>query len=243
MLFGAAFFLILAAVATLVLPAAFRGVIDNGFANADRNNIDMYFLSFLGVALLLAISTAARFYFVTRLGETVVASLRRAVYAHVLSLSPVFYENMKTGEVLSRLTSDTTVIQGVVGSSASIALRNLLILVGGLAMLLATSVKLTLSVFVLVPVVVVPIIFYGRRVRKLSRSSQDRIADASAFASESLSAVSLTQSFTHEREDRQRFAGLIMDSLLVAVERIKARSLLTFMVILLNHWIMNVNHF
>lgn len=233
LLFGALIALMLASVATLSVPMAFRGVIDNGFAGADQSRIDGYFILLMVVALVLALSTAARFYFVTKLGESVVASFRSAVYAHVLGLSPVFYDNMKSGEVLSRLTSDTTVIQGVVGSSASIALRNILLFVGGMVLLLFTSAKLTLSVLILVPLIVVPIIIFGRKVRKLSRLSQDKIADASAFASESLSAVTLTQSFTHEDADRRHFSGLIAASLDTAVERIKARSWLTFMVILL----------
>lgn len=233
LLFGALIALLLASVATLSVPMAFRGVIDNGFAGADQSRIDGYFILLMVVALVLALSTAARFYFVTKLGESVVASFRSAVYAHVLGLSPVFYDNMKSGEVLSRLTSDTTVIQGVVGSSASIALRNILLFVGGMVLLLFTSAKLTLSVLILVPLIVVPIIIFGRKVRKLSRLSQDKIADASAFASESLSAVTLTQSFTHEDADRRHFSGLIAASLDTAVERIKARSWLTFMVILL----------
>ena len=233
LLFGALIALLLASVATLSVPMAFRGVIDNGFAGADQSRIDGYFILLMIVALVLALSTAARFYFVTKLGESVVASFRSAVYAHVLGLSPVFYDNMKSGEVLSRLTSDTTVIQGVVGSSASIALRNILLFVGGMVLLLFTSAKLTLSVLILVPLIVVPIIIFGRKVRKLSRLSQDKIADASAFASESLSAVTLTQSFTHEDADRRHFSGLIAASLDTAVERIKARSWLTFMVILL----------
>ncbi len=233
LLFGALGALLVASIATLSVPMAFRGVIDNGFAGSDQSRIDSYFIALMVVALILALSTAARFYFVTKLGESVVASFRSAVYAHVLGLSPVFYDNMKSGEVLSRLTSDTTVIQGVVGSSASIALRNILLFLGGMVLLLVTSAKLTLSVLILVPLIVVPIIIFGRKVRKLSRLSQDKIADASAFASESLSAVTLTQSFTHEDADRKHFSGLISLSLAAAVARIKARSWLTFMVILL----------
>ena len=231
LLVGAFAALLVAAAATLAVPVAFRGVIDQGFNQEHSASVDDYFLALMVVAFVLAFSTAVRFYFVTKLGETVVANLRKAVFSHVLALSPEFFEQMKSGEVLSRLTADTTVIQGVVGSSASIALRNIVLLLGGISMLLLTSAKLTMLVFVLVPIVVVPIIFFGRRVRSLSRLSQDKIADASAFATETLSAVSLTQSFVHEDVDRQKFSHRINLSLSAAFQRIMARSMLTFVVI------------
>lgn len=231
LLVGAFAALLVAAAATLAVPVAFRGVIDQGFNHEHSASVDDYFLALMVVAFVLAFSTAVRFYFVTKLGETVVANLRKAVFSHVLALSPEFFEQMKSGEVLSRLTADTTVIQGVVGSSASIALRNIVLLLGGVSMLLLTSAKLTMLVFVLVPIVVVPIIFFGRRVRSLSRLSQDKIADASAFATETLSAVSLTQSFVHEDVDRQKFSHRINLSLSTAFQRIMARSMLTFVVI------------
>jgi len=233
MVVGALIALVLAAGLTLTLPTAFRRMIDHGFVGADSEFVDQYFLMLLLIALLLAAASAARNYFVSRLGERVVADIRKSVYDHVMSLSPVFFETTRTGEVLSRLTTDTTVIQGVVGASISIALRNILLFTGGLGMLFATSPRLTAYVFVLVPVVVVPIIFLGRKVRRLSRETQDRVADTSAYANESLSAIHTAQAFTHEDLDRAVFSGTVEDTFLTALERIKTRALLTLIVIFL----------
>ena len=230
---GALAALIVAALVTLTVPMAFRRMIDNGFAASNAAFIDTYFLMLIAVAGLLAIATAVRFYLVTRLGERVIADLREAVYAHVLKLSPEFFASQRTGEVLSRLTTDTTVIQGVVGSSASIALRNMLLLVGGLAMLIVTSPKLTALVFVLVPVVVGPIIVLGRKVRRLSRLSQDKVAASSAFAGESLAAIQTVQAFTHEGADARTFAKLVEEAFDAALGRVRARSALTVIVIFL----------
>ncbi|MEO8599451.1 MAG: ABC transporter transmembrane domain-containing protein, partial [bacterium] len=187
--------LLVAAGATLAIPYAFRQMIDLGFGNAGTvvatgskniQNVDFYFLALFGVASVLAIATAARFYMVSLLGERVTADIRSAVYRHVITQSPQFFETTQTGEVLSRLTADTTLIQAVVGTSISMALRNALLFVGGLGMLFVTSVKLTAIIVVLLAAVVLPIVFFGRKVRKLSRASQDRIADASAMAGEIL---------------------------------------------------------
>ncbi|MFZ4527855.1 MAG: ABC transporter transmembrane domain-containing protein, partial [Undibacterium curvum] len=228
--------LLLAAAATLAIPAAFRQMIDLGFtsqAGANVSSVNLTFLALFGVAILLAVTTAARFYMVSWLGERVTADIRNRVYAHVVNQSPEFFETTQTGEVLSRLTTDTTLIQTVVGTSISMALRNILLFAGGLLMLFITSAQLTLMILVMLAVVVLPIIWYGRRVRQLSRDSQDKIADASAIAGEILNAMPTVQAFTHEQLEAQRFAGSVEYAFHSATRRIRARSLLTLLAILL----------
>ncbi|MBC3932963.1 ABC transporter transmembrane domain-containing protein [Undibacterium curvum] len=228
--------LLLAAAATLAIPAAFRQMIDLGFtsqAGANVSSVNLTFLALFGVAILLAVTTAARFYMVSWLGERVTADIRNRVYAHVVTQSPEFFETTQTGEVLSRLTTDTTLIQTVVGTSISMALRNILLFSGGLLMLFITSAQLTLMILVMLAVVVLPIIWYGRRVRQLSRDSQDKIADASAIAGEILNAMPTVQAFTHEQLEAQRFAGSVEYAFHSATRRIRARSLLTLLAILL----------
>jgi ATP-binding cassette subfamily B protein len=228
--------LLIAAGATLAIPYAFKQMIDLGFGAtgiSSSHHIDLYFLALFGVASILAVATAARFYMVSWLGERVTADLRSAVYAHVVSQSPQFFETTKTGEVLSRLTADTTLIQALVGTSISLALRNFLLFTGGLIMLFITSVKLTSIIIVMLGVVVVPIVMYGRRVRKLSRESQDRIADASGLAGEILNAMPTVQAFTHETIEAQRFSGSVERAFETAMQRIRARSSLTMLAILL----------
>ena len=225
--------LVSAAAITLSVPTAFRRMIDDGFAGDNASFIDKYFLILIIIALALAVATAARFYFVSRLGERVVTDLRKAVYSHVLDLGPSFFEVTRTGEVLSRLTTDTTVIQGVVGSSASIALRNILLFSGGIFILVQTAPKLTLFVGLLVPLVVGPILVLGRKVRKLSREAQDRIADTSAYADESLNAIQTLQAFTHEEADRTAYGDAAEAAYDVSLARVRARSLLTVIVIFL----------
>ena len=175
--------LTVAAVATLTLPVAFRYLIDAGFSSDQAGHIDQYFLALFGLSVVLAVATALRFYYVSWLGERVTADLRSAVYAHVVKMSPQFFELTKTGEVLSRLTTDTTLIQAVVGTSLSMGLRNTFLLLGGLVMLFVTSVKLAAYILLTLVLVILPIFLFGRKVRKLSRDSQDRIADASAVTS------------------------------------------------------------
>ena len=226
-------FLLVAAVASLAIPAAVRDMIDHGFSKENAGLIDRYFLGLMGVAAILGVATAARFYCVTWLGERVVADIRKAIYNHVLSLSPAFFEVTRTGEVLSRITTDTTLIQTAVGSSVSIALRNIVMLIGGMIMLVYTSAKLTGLVLVTVPLVVVPLIFLGRVVRNLSRASQDRVADTSAYAAETLNAVQTVQAFTHEAIDRSRFGAAIAATFATAVRRVKVRALMTALVIVL----------
>jgi ATP-binding cassette subfamily B protein len=223
--------LIVAAVAALVLPIAVRGVIDHGFSAADAANIRRYFLALIGVVALMGLASAARFYFVTWIGERVTADVRERVFSHVLSLSPSFFETTRTGEVLSRLTADTTLVQTVVGSSASFALRNLVMAIGAIVMMVVTSPKLAALGLIGVPLVVAPIVLFGRRVRKLSRESQDRIADTSAYAGEVLNAMPTVQAFTHEEVDRQNFARAVEDSFIAAIRRTKMRAVMTALVI------------
>jgi len=224
--------LVLTACVSLILPMAVRRVVDN--FNSERVEIlDQYFLAALGIAALLSVGTALRYYLVTRLGERVVADIRKAVFDRVIGMSPSFYEKIMTGEVLSRITTDTTLIQSVIGSSVSIALRNILILIGGLILMLFTSIKLTSLVLLIVPAVIVPIILLGRRLRVLSRENQDLIAASSANASEALTSVQTVQAFTHEDQTRTAFSSVTEDSFVSARKRIKTRSIMTMIVIFL----------
>ena len=182
---------------------------------------------------MLAIATAARFYMVSWLGERVTADIRSAVYAHVLRQSPEFFEVTQTGEVLSRLTTDTTLIQTVVGTSISMALRNVLLLIGGLLMMFITSVKLSAIIIVMLLAVILPIVTIGRRVRKLSRASQDRIADASGLAGERLNAINVVQAFAHEDHEAKQFGNAVERAFVTAIDRVRARSVLTVTAILL----------
>ncbi|MFZ6774816.1 ABC transporter transmembrane domain-containing protein [Undibacterium sp. SXout7W] len=228
--------LLVAASATLAIPAAFRQMIDMGFgSNSDHQiqHVDLTFLALFGVATVLGIATAARFYMVSWLGERVTADIRSAVYSHVVTQSPEFFETTQTGEVLSRLTTDTTLIQAVVGTSISMALRNVLLFIGGLVMLFITSPRLASIIIVTLAATVLPIVFFGRKVRRLSRDSQDRIADASAVAGEILNAMPTVQAFTHEQIETQRFSSSVESAFSTAMQRIRARSLLTMIAILL----------
>src|SRR5450830_434039 len=228
--------LVVAAASTLAIPAAFKQMIDLGFGgNGTRSiqNVNATFLALFGLATILALATAARFYTVSWLGERVTADIRSAVYKHVVTQSPEFFETTQTGEVLSRITTDTTLIQSVVGTSISLALRNSLLFLGGLVMLFITSVKLTSIILGLMVVVIVPIILFGRRVRSLSRDSQDRIADASAMAGEILNAMPTVQAYTHEKIEADRFGASVESAFQTAMRRIRARSLLTMLAIIL----------
>jgi ATP-binding cassette subfamily B protein len=235
----AAIALVVAACATLTIPYAFRQMIDMGFSKIGDGgthgieHVNLTFLALFGVAVILGIATAARFYMVSWIGERVTADIRNAVYAHVVTQSPEFFETTQTGEVLSRLTTDTTLIQAVVGTSISLALRNFLLFIGGLVMLFITSPLLSSIIIVMLVLVILPIILFGRRVRKLSRDSQDRIADASAVAGEILNAMPTVQAYTHEHIEAQRFANTVEHAFSTAMRRIRARSLLTMIAILL----------
>ncbi|MDJ0631356.1 MAG: ABC transporter transmembrane domain-containing protein [Rhodobacter sp.] len=224
--------LVLTACVSLVLPLAVRRVVD-GFETSAAALLDQYFLAALGIAGLLALGTGLRYYLVTRLGERVVADIRKAVFERMIGMSPSFYEKIMTGEVLSRITTDTTLILSVIGSSVSIALRNLLILIGGLVLLFFTSVKLTLLVLLIVPAVIVPIIILGRRLRVLSRENQDWIAASSGNASEALLSVQTVQAFTNEAGSREAFDGVTEKSFASAKTRILVRALMTVIVIAL----------
>jgi ATP-binding cassette subfamily B protein len=227
---GVAAALIAASSFTLALPIAFRRVID-GFSAENAGLIDQYFLALIGVAALLALATAMRFYLVSRLGERVIADLRAAVFSHVAGMSPAFFERVMTAEVMTRLTTDTSVIQGVVGASASIALRNVLLLTGGIVMLLFTSAKLTGMTLLIVPLVVFPILILGRKVRRLSRLAQDLVADSAISAGETLQAAQTVQAMTHEAASKARFTGRVEAAYDAARARITARALLTLIVI------------
>ncbi|WP_340247110.1 ABC transporter transmembrane domain-containing protein [Sulfitobacter pontiacus] len=224
--------LVLTAMISLTLPLAVRRVIDN-FGTGEAELLDQYFVAALIIAALLAVGTGLRYALVTRFGERVVADIRKAVFDRVISMSPAFYENLMTGEVLSRITTDTTLILSVIGSSVSIALRNMLIVTGGLVLMLFTSAKLTAMVLLIVPAVIVPILVLGRRLRVLSRENQDWIAASSGNASESLGAVQTVQAFTNEAASQSQFAQMTEASYDAAQRRIKTRALMTIIVIFL----------
>jgi ATP-binding cassette, subfamily B, bacterial len=225
--------LVVAAGTTLSLPVAFRYLIDTGFSSGQSEHLNRYFILLFGLSIVLAIATALRFYFVSWLGERVTADIRSAIYKHVLRMSPEFFEITKTGEVLSRLTTDTTLIQAVVGTSLSMGLRNAFMLIGGIIMLIVTSPKLAGYILITLIFVIVPILFFGRKVRKLSRDSQDRIADASAIAGEVLNAMPTVQSYTQEKNESNRFDISVENAFNTALSRIRTRSILTVIVIVL----------
>ena len=224
--------LVLTAMISLTLPLAVRRVIDT-FGSGEAELLDQYFVAALIIAGLLAVGTGLRYALVTRFGERVVADIRKAVFDRVISMSPAFYENLMTGEVLSRITTDTTLILSVIGSSMSIALRNMLIVIGGLVLMLFTSAKLTAMVLLIVPAVIVPILVLGRRLRVLSRENQDWIAASSGNASESLGAVQTVQAFTNEAASQAQFGQMTEASFDAAQRRIKTRALMTIIVIFL----------
>jgi ATP-binding cassette subfamily B protein len=225
--------LIVSAAATLVLPLAVRRMIDIGFSGTEPGLVDKYFATLLGVGLILAIASAARFYFVNWLGERVVADIRTDIFKHLTGVSPAFYETAHSGEVMSRLTADTTQIKAAASTTISQALRNIMILLGAVAMMIVTSPRLSLLVLIAIPLIVLPLFAYGRAVRSLSREAQDSLAHASAYASESLSHVRVLQAFTHERAASRRFAGAVERAFGAARARTKARAGLTALAIFL----------
>ncbi len=224
--------LVLTAAVSLLLPIAVRRVID-GFNSENAGQLDQYFGAALGIAALFAVGSALRFYIVTRLGERIVADIRRAVFDRMLGMSPAFYEKIMTGEVLSRITTDTTLILSVIGSSASWFLRNMLMFLGGLVLMLFTSAKLTGLVLLIVPAVIVPILLLGRRLRMLSKENQDWIAASSGNASEALLSVQTVQAFTHEAISREAFGEVTEKSFVAARKRIGTRAMMTAIVIFL----------
>jgi ATP-binding cassette subfamily B protein len=232
----ALFFLVMAAIATLVFPLALRSLIDGGLTAAGKGEqlmaLRSHFFELFGVAAALGLLSAGRFYMVSWLGERVTADLRNAVYAHVLRQSPEFFETTQTGEVLSRLTGDTTLVQTVVGSSLSMGLRNAVMGVGALVMLVLTNPYLMVQVLGVLVLIVAPSVWFGRRVRKLSRASQDRVADSSAIAAEVLNAIPVVQSYTAEAREAARFDRSTTDAFNTAVRRTKARSVLVAFIII-----------
>jgi ATP-binding cassette subfamily B protein len=224
----AAIALSVAAGTVLAMGKGLRMLVDEGLAAGDR-----VLIGFFIIVIFLALSSYARFYYVSWVGERLVADLRRAVFQHILRLSPAFFEVTRTGEVLSRLTTDTTLLQSVISATASTALRNMLLFAGGIVLLFVSSLKLTALVVVVVPAVLVPILFLGRRVRTLSRESQDRVADVGAYIEETIGAIRTVQAFGREGEDNRRFSNTVEMAFTVAQGRIRARALLTALVMVL----------
>ena len=219
--------LLVSSAALLAMPMAVRNVIDHGFSAADAANVNRYFFVLLLFALIIGFFGAARAYFVNWLGERVVADLREQVFRHVVRMDPTFFDVTRVGEVLSRLTADTTLIQSISGVGISIVLRSSIQFIGALALLAYTNVQLMGLLVVVLPLVIVPILLIGRWVRRLSKDTQDRVADASGHAEEILNAVEIVQAFTAEELESQRFGGAVESSFRVAVRRIRVRALLT----------------
>jgi ATP-binding cassette subfamily B protein len=225
--------LLIASIATLVVPIAVRRMIDFGFNEERIGLIDQYFGVMILVVAVLAIASASRYYLVTSIGERVVADLRSAVFAHLATLSASFFDTAKTGELTSRLTADTTQIKSAVGSSVSVALRNLVLFVGSATMMVITSPKLSGFVLAAIPVIVLPLVAFGRSVRRRSRTAQDTLADASAYASELIGAIRTLQAFTNEPAAGARFSGAVERAYAAALQSTKARAVLTAIIIFL----------
>jgi ATP-binding cassette subfamily B protein len=233
MLAAALVALVVSAVATLIVPLAVRRMIDLGFSGMKPDLIDKYFVTLVGIGIVLALASAARFYAVNWLGERVVADMRGDVFKHLTSLSPAFYEVSHSGEVMSRITADTTQVKAAASTVISQTLRNILLLIGAVVMMVVTSLKLSLAVLIAIPVIVLPLVAYGRAVRALSREAQDTLAQASAYASESLAQVRVMQAFTHEKAASSRFGEAVERSFVAANARAKARAGLTAIAIFL----------
>jgi ATP-binding cassette, subfamily B, bacterial len=225
--------LTLAAGSVLAVGQGLRWVIDRGFGSGNPDFLDHTLAGLLGVVVTLALATYTRFYLVSWVGERVTADIRRAVFDHLLELSPGWFETVRTGEVVARLTNDTTLLETVVGSSLSLALRNVLLMIGGLVLLAITSPKLTLLVLLGVPAVVAPILLFGRRVRRLSRASQDRVGEVGAYVDEALHEIRTVQAYGHEAQDRLQFGRRVDAAFAAAVRRIRQRAALTAIVITL----------
>ena len=228
----AALALLVAAGATLAIPMGSKYVIDNGFAQ-DGGNVAPYFQILLAIVVVLGLATAFRFYFVSWLGERVVADIRVAVQSNLLRLAPRFFEENRPAEIASRMTSDTAIIEQVVGTTVSVALRNVVIGVGGIALLFSMAPKLTAILLFGIPLVVFPIVYMGRRLEKASRSSQDRVADIGTITSESLGALKIVQAFGQESREQKRFSDAVENTFTAAKKRIRIRALMTAIVIAL----------
>ena len=233
-IFSALLALIVASGATLAVPLAVRRLVDQGFTAANAELVNRYFLMMLVVVAILAISSGTRFYFVSWLGERVVADVRDALFRHLTTLTPAFYESQKTGEVVSRLTADTTQIKSAFSSTASIALRNLVLLVGAVTMMVYTSPRLSGLASLAIPAIVIPLVIYGRRVRNLSRQAQDALAASAAFAQENLGAITTVQSNTQETAANIFFGGATREAFVAARKKSTARSVLTGAVIMVS---------
>jgi ATP-binding cassette, subfamily B, bacterial len=229
----AAIGLVVAAAAVLAIGQGLRFVVDRGFAASDAGALDHMLGLLLLVIVVMAVATYMRFYHVSWLGERITADLRRTVFDHLVELPPSFFEATRTGEVISRLINDTTMLETLIGSSASVAIRNSLLMIGGLIMLALTSLKLTLLVLAGVPLVVAPIILFGRRVRRLARATQDRVGDVGAFLDESLHEIRVVQAYGHEDADRRDFSQRVEAAFGTAVHRIRQRALLVAAVMVL----------
>ncbi|WP_181703278.1 ABC transporter transmembrane domain-containing protein [Chthonobacter albigriseus] len=225
---GAMVALLAASAATLVVPVAVKAVIDHGFSTADASTIDRTFLGLAGVVLWLSASSALRYYLVMTLGERIVTDLRAAVFDHLMRLSPSFFDTAQSGEMVSRLTADTTLIRSAAGSSASVALRNLLLFTGASAMMVVTSPRLSLFVLGAIPLIVLPLVAFGRSVRKRSRDAQDTLAEASAYAQETIGAVRTVQAFTQESHAAGRYRGAVERAFRAARSQQRSRGVLTF---------------
>jgi ATP-binding cassette, subfamily B, bacterial len=225
--------LLIAAVTTLIVPIAVRRMIDFGFSRESASLIDSYFAVMIAIVAVLALASAARFYLVTTLGERIVADLREEVFGHVVSLSPAYFDEAKSGELISRLTADTTQIKAAVGASVSVALRNSVLFVGAAVMMVVTSPRLSAFVLAVIPVIVLPLYGFGRAVRRRSRWAQDTLADATAYASELIGAVRVLQAFTNEALARSRFGAAVERAFSAARGSIKARAILTAIAIFL----------
>ena len=225
--------LLVAAITTLVVPVAVRRMIDFGFTHDSVSLIDSYFIVMIGIVAVLALASAARLYLVTTLGERIVADLREGVFGHLVSLSPAYFDEARSGELISRLTADTTQIKAAVGASVSIALRNFVLFVGATAMMVVTSPRLSAFVLAAIPLIVLPLYGFGRAVRRLSRMAQDTLADATAYASELIGATRVLQAFTNETLARSRFGAAVERAFIAARDSIRARAILTAIAIFL----------
>lgn len=224
---GAGISLVAAAVTTLTLPMAVRRMIDHGFSNSDSGFINTYFSMLMILAIILALASACRYYFVITLGERIVADLRRDVFDHITRLSPSFFDVNQSGEIVSRLTADTTQIKSAVGATASVALRNIILCLGAIGMMVYTSPKLSSLVIAAIPVIVFPLVGFGRSVRRRSREAQDTLAAASAYAGEAISAARTVQAFNGEAAAQARYGSSVESAYEAARSAIKARSILT----------------
>jgi len=229
----AAISLVLAACATLVVPLCFRKIIDSGFSNVSHEQINLTFINLFAAAFVLAFASALRYYIVSWLGERVTCDIRKAVYSHIIVQSPEFFETQQSGELLSRINNDTSIVQILVGTSISMAVRNVFLLLGGMTMMFITSIKLSLLILATLLLTVIPIMIMGKKVRQLSRNSQDKIALASAIAGEKINAILTVQSFANEQKEIKAFNTSVEASFLAAKIRSAARGRLTFVAILL----------